>query len=160
MRQCNEYLKLGLVGTTFVYSSGDYGVGGNSGQCLKAQTIPTYGVGYTNGSSGAFNPAFPSTCPYVTAIGATQVQYTANVVTDLITGTQPEMASETVIFSGGGFSNVFQMPSYQASAVSGWFKNYPPPANYTGLYNNSMTTRAYPDISANGAWVSLSSFFV
>lgn len=37
-RQCNEYLKLGLQGVTFVYSSGDYGVGGNGDQCIDPAT--------------------------------------------------------------------------------------------------------------------------
>jgi tripeptidyl-peptidase-1 len=47
MRQCNEYLKLGLMGTSFLYSSGDYGVAGNGGQCID----PTFTF-YTNGSYG------------------------------------------------------------------------------------------------------------
>lgn len=38
MRQCHEYLKLGLQGKTFVYSSGDNGVAGNGGQCIDAST--------------------------------------------------------------------------------------------------------------------------
>lgn len=44
MRQCNEYLKLGLTGVTFLYSSGDYGVAGNGGTCID----PTTGA-YTDG---------------------------------------------------------------------------------------------------------------
>ena len=136
-RQCNEYMKLGLQGTTFVFSSGDNGVAGNSGQCISANGT------YNDGTSGRFNPAFPSTCPYVTAVGATQIVPGASV-------TQPEEACETVIFSGGGFSNVFPLPSYQSDAVKSWFANYPPP--YTSAqFNNSQQTRGYPDISANGA---------
>jgi tripeptidyl-peptidase-1 len=38
MRQCHEYLKLGLQGVTFLYSSGDYGVAGNGGQCIDPAT--------------------------------------------------------------------------------------------------------------------------
>jgi tripeptidyl-peptidase-1 len=34
MRQCNEYLKLGLQDVTFLYSTGDNGVAGNGGQCI------------------------------------------------------------------------------------------------------------------------------
>ena len=34
-RQCTEYAKLGLMGVTFLYSSGDYGVAGGSGFCLN-----------------------------------------------------------------------------------------------------------------------------
>lgn len=35
-RQCLEYAKLGLMGTTILYSSGDDGVAGNGGVCLNA----------------------------------------------------------------------------------------------------------------------------
>jgi tripeptidyl-peptidase-1 len=38
MRQCHEYMKLGLQGTTVLYSSGDYGVAGNGGQCIDPVT--------------------------------------------------------------------------------------------------------------------------
>ena len=62
MRQCQEYAKLGMMGTTFLYSSGDYGVAGNGGQCID----PATGM-YNNGTSGLFNPSFPGTCPYITS---------------------------------------------------------------------------------------------
>lgn len=136
-RQCSEYMKLGLQGTTIVYSSGDYGVAGNSGQCISANGS------FNDGFSGKFNPAFPSTCPYVTAVGATQILPGAPV-------TAPEEACEIVIFSGGGFSNVFPLPDYQASAVKGFFADSPPPYG-ADRFNNSQATRGYPDISANGA---------
>lgn len=137
MRQCSEYMKLGLQGTTILYSSGDYGVAGNGGQCIAANGS------YNDGTSGRFNPSFPGTCPYVTSVGATQIKPGASV-------TAPEEACETVIFSGGGFSNVFPMPSYQSAAVKEFFANHLPP--YTAAqYNNSQMTRGYPDISANGA---------
>lgn len=126
-RQCNEYLKLGLQGVTVLYSSGDYGVAGNGGECL---------------GDNVFNPSFPATCPYITAVGATQVKPNATV-------TQPEEAAESVIYSGGGFSNVFPIPSYQAGAVATYFSKHLPP--YTSSqYNNSQATRGFPDISANG----------
>ncbi|KAI9626310.1 hypothetical protein KEM48_010562 [Puccinia striiformis f. sp. tritici PST-130] len=35
IRQCNEYGKLGLMGTSFLFSSGDNGVAGNRGVCLN-----------------------------------------------------------------------------------------------------------------------------
>ncbi len=136
-RQCNEYMKLGLQGTTILYSSGDNGVAGNGGVCIAPDGT------YNDGTSGRFNPSFPPTCPYVTAVGATQIVPNASV-------TAPEEACETVIFSGGGFSNVFPLPSYQSAAVKGYFAKTPPP--YTSAqYNNSQAVRAYPDISANGA---------
>ncbi|KAI4733476.1 subtilisin-like protein [Aureobasidium sp. EXF-12298] len=143
-RQCDEYMKLGLMGTSVLYSSGDYGVAGNGGQCLNANGT------YNSGKTGRFNPSFPATCPYVTAVGATQVIPGTNIITSLASGTQPEEACETVIYSGGGFSNVFPLPSYQSSAVKSWFKNYPPPYG-ADRFNNTQKTRGFPDVSANGA---------
>ncbi|KAI0256021.1 subtilisin-like protein [Lactifluus subvellereus] len=128
-RQCKEYGKLGMMGTTVLYSSGDFGVAGNGGVCLDG------GV--------KFNPDFPATCPFVTAVGATQINPGSTVK-------DPESACEQVIFSGGGFSNVFPMPDYQQHAVCDYLKDYPPP--YTSQqFNNSGKVRAYPDLSANGA---------
>ena len=137
IRQCNEYMKLGLQGTTFLYSSGDYGVAGNGGQCIGKNGT------YNDGSSGLFNPSFPSTCPYITSVGATQIVPNATV-------RDPEEACQTIIFSGGGFSNVFGLPEYQSAAVKGWFQNSPPPYG-SDRFNNTQKTRGFPDISANGA---------
>lgn len=137
MRQCHEYMKLGLQGVSVIYSSGDYGVAGNFGECINSNG--TYG----NGTNGMFNPSFPSTCPYVTSVGATQIVPGASF-------TAPEEACETIIYSGGGFSNVFPLPSYQKAAVKGYLTKHRPP--YTAAqYNNSGTSRGFPDISANGA---------
>lgn len=137
MRQCAEYMKLGLAGVTVLYSSGDYGVG-NEGECIDPST-----KGYNNGIGGIFNPSFPGTCPYITSVGATQIRLNASVY-------MPEVACETNVRSGGGFSNVFPIPSYQASAVQSWFNNHPPPYG-ADRFNNSQLTRGFPDISANGA---------
>ncbi|KAI0787653.1 subtilisin-like protein [Fomes fomentarius] len=66
-RQCTEYGKLGLMGMTFLYASGDNGVASNAENlCLAAN-------GSTVVGEGNFLPNFPATCPYVTAVGATQV---------------------------------------------------------------------------------------
>ncbi|KAL8671168.1 MAG: hypothetical protein Q9168_004321 [Polycauliona sp. 1 TL-2023] len=137
-RQCMEYMKLGLAGTSFLFSSGDSGVAGNGRQCIDPATKE-----YNDGTSGIFNPGFPSSCPYITSVGATQIVPGASV-------TAPEEACQTVIFSGGGFSNVFPLPSYQASAVKSFFTNHPPPYG-ADRFNNSQTTRGFPDVSANGA---------
>ena len=143
-RQCHEYLKLGLMGVSVLYSSGDDGVAGGFGECINRNG------GYNNGTRGRFNPSFPGTCPYITSVGATQVKPNISVPHALATGTEPEEACETVIFSGGGFSNVFPLPPYQAAAVGEFFANYPPPYG-ADRYNNSEQTRGFPDISANGA---------
>ena len=61
-----------------------------------------------------------------------------------LVGVSPEAA---VDFSGGGFSNYFAQPSYQASAVSAWIKGNHSPG-LKGFYNASG--RAFPDVSAQG----------
>ncbi|PWN44753.1 subtilisin-like protein [Ceraceosorus guamensis] len=142
VRQCNEYAKLGLQGSTFLYSSGDYGVAGNGGQCIDPNT-GDYTAGTTKGDK--FNPSFPGGCPYVLSIGATQITLNQTVLA-------PETACNSVIYSGGGFSNVFGLPDYQSSAVKSWFATAPQAKAYSSIqYNNSQKTRGFPDVSANGA---------
>lgn len=137
-RQCMEYLKLGLAGITVVYASGDQGVAGTENRCIDLNNRR-----YTNGTDGAFNPTFPASCPFVTSVGATQIRSDATVFDE-------EIACETRIFSGGGFSNFFALPDYQATAVKSWFSSHPSPYG-ADRFNNSQTTRGIPDISANGA---------
>jgi tripeptidyl-peptidase-1 len=120
-----------MQGVSVFYSSDDYDVPGNSGECIDPATGQ-----YNSGASGRFNPSFPDTCPYITYAVAPQIKPGASV-------TQTEEACGTVIHSGGGFYNVFSMPSYQASAVANYFAKYKP--TYTAQqYNNSQTTRGFP----------------
>ncbi|KAG0150615.1 hypothetical protein CROQUDRAFT_38046 [Cronartium quercuum f. sp. fusiforme G11] len=135
-RQCDEYAKLGLMGVTFLFSSGDNGVAGNRGLCLNRD-------GTQSLTGSVFSPSFPGTCPYVTSIGATQLP-TGKTVND------PEVACYTRIHSGGGFSNVFKIPQYQSKVVKRYFKSHHPPYDHT-TFNSSKTTRGFPDLSANGA---------
>ncbi|KAK6839735.1 hypothetical protein PG995_007006 [Apiospora arundinis] len=137
-RQCNEYMKLALQGVSMIFSSGDSGVAGNGHLCRD----PTSGD-FNDGSKGLFTPAFPSTCPYITSVGATQI-VPGKTVKDA------ETACEETILSGGGFSNVFAMPDYQSKAVAAYFKNSAPPYS-DQQFNNSRAVRGYPDVSANGA---------
>ncbi|KAF4612802.1 hypothetical protein D9613_011842 [Agrocybe pediades] len=132
-----RYAKLGLMGVTVIYSSGDNGVAGNAGVCLMPDGSETdYG--------SIFNPSFPSTCPYVTSVGATQINPGMKV-------TDQESACEQVIFSGGGFSNYFPMPKYQTRAVGNYLQNHKPEEYGPEVWNSTGNSRAYPDISANGA---------
>ena len=75
--------------------------------------------------------AFPSTCPYVTSIGATQINPGSTVA-------DPEVACNQVIFSGGGFSNVFDMPTYQQQAVQNYLLNYKPSAVTSAMFNAAV----------------------
>lgn len=54
--------------------------------------------------------------------------------------------------SGGGFSNYFELPSYQAKAVKHFMSKYAP--NYgPNVYNDSGIARGFPDVSASGDYV-------
>lgn len=64
-RQCYEWMKLALQGVTVVVASGDTGVQGQFG-CLE---------NFDNSTARGFAPGFPASCPYVTAVGATQVDF-------------------------------------------------------------------------------------
>ncbi|OSD06822.1 subtilisin-like protein [Trametes coccinea BRFM310] len=134
VRTCNEIGKLSLGGTTFVVSSGDNGPTAIGGQCMGSDGTPVDG-------NGNFLPGWPVTCPYITAVGATQMQPGKST-------SDPESAS--IYFgSGGGFSNVFPRPSWQDRMVSSYLSRSAP--NYgANVYNRSG--RGYPDVSANGAY--------
>lgn len=60
-RTCTEFMKLSLQGHTFVAASGDGGVG------------ERYDPACAGPDNNAFNPNFPATCPWVLAVGATQL---------------------------------------------------------------------------------------
>ncbi|KAG8411214.1 hypothetical protein J3459_016525 [Metarhizium acridum] len=133
-RQCNEFMKLGLQGTSIVFSSGDDGVARRSGPCLGPQM-------------DVFTPSQQASCPYVTSVGSTV----------LLAGGE-EIATET-FSSGGGFSNIWSTPDYQKDAVSAYFSKHDPGyKSYTtddgtvpatgGIYNRAG--RGYPDVAALG----------
>ncbi|KAI9568885.1 peptidase S8/S53 domain-containing protein [Boletus coccyginus] len=135
-RQCAEYAKLGLMGVTILFSSGDHGVAGNSHLCLNPNGTQT-----VNGT--IFNPGFPASCPYVTTVGATQLSPGKTVF-------DQEDACEQVIYSSGGFSNYFAIPDYQKDAVASYLK-HTPPQYPDSIWNATGKSRAFPDLSANGA---------
>ena len=170
---CNEYMKLGLQGVSVLFSTADHGVAGNTDNCTddgmplsipipppshpsipssSNQTKnPTQATPKLTTPQGQFQPDFPATCPYVTAIGATQIDpLTTNLTAALAAGQQPEIAVNNTVRSGGGFSNLFALPSYQQAAVSAWFRDSPPPYG-ADRFNNTGKARAVPDLSVNGA---------
>jgi tripeptidyl-peptidase I len=81
-----------------------------------------------------FHPDFPAASPYVTAVGGTNFAEQSTI-------------GEEVVWSGsgGGFSDTFSVPSYQAEAVAAYKASADnmPPQSY---WNSSG--RGYPDISA------------
>jgi tripeptidyl-peptidase I len=111
-------MKLGLMGVSILVSSGDSGVG-------------------CNGSE--FSPSFPSSCPYVTSVGATSIPNGGDI----------NSAEVAASFSGGGFSNQYALPDYQKDTMASYYANHNP-TNVSSMYNSSKKARGYPDLSANG----------
>jgi len=95
-----EFAKFSLRGRTFVYASGDEGVGCRSDffNCQR------------------FVADFPADSPYVVAVGSTVADSTTKEI--------------GVSFSTGGFSWYFKRPSYQDAAVQNYFKNTNVPDSY------------------------------
>ncbi|KAF3928657.1 Aorsin [Arthrobotrys entomopaga] len=143
-RQCNEFLKLGLMGVSVIFGSGDFGVAGYAAVCRNANGT------YNDGTSGRFTPDYPATCPYITAVGGTYIPL-GNTVFD------KEVAWNTFLpwmgingSSGGGFSETFPVPQYQSGAVNSYLRMNPPP--YTAAqWDKTSPGRGFPDVSAN-AW--------
>lgn len=113
---CDLFSQVAARGTSVLVSSGDSGSGSNC-SAIDATKLQ-------------YSPAFPASCPFVTAVGATY-----------------RIAEQAVSFSGGGFSNYFPRPAYQDAAVSSYLTTQAN-ASLTQYFNS--TGRAYPDVSAQG----------
>lgn len=117
-----EFMKFASLGVSVIFASGDSGV--------WSRGEPT---------TGAFQPTFPASLPFVTAVGAT-----------MLNSAGQEYSSTP--WSGGGFAPVGYFnrsldSPWQNEAVAGYFASgvaLPPPA----LYNSQGT--AFPDVAALG----------
>jgi tripeptidyl-peptidase-1 len=123
-----EAMKLGLQGVSIFVSSGDDGAPGNQARYMSRKC--------------SYSPSFPATSPYVTAVGATQGPESNS----------DEIACQSneggVITTGGGFSTLFEQPSYQSSAVSGYFSGLSTSEQPVDGYE--VNNRGYPDVSMLG----------
>ncbi|KAF2662152.1 subtilisin-like protein [Lophiostoma macrostomum CBS 122681] len=157
-RVCFEYLKLGLMGVSVVVSVSDTGTGSgiltqDKGLCLDTDS------GETDALTGNFSPTFPSSCPWVTSVGGTQLASQAAGGAPIVSddGNKDSSSSETVfnfqktatltLSSGGGFSNVFTAPVFQYDAIQ-QYKDFESDhlSNFEDRFN--ATGRGYPDVSA------------
>ncbi|KAJ7246547.1 tripeptidyl peptidase A [Mycena haematopus] len=122
-RVCKLFAELGSRGVSVLFASGDGGVGDGNPNPATEQC-------YTNDNkrTARFLPAFPASCPYVTAVGGTMGI--------------PEVAAS---FSGGGFSEYFPRPKYQDRSVDTYLGKLHH-ETYEGLFNH--LGRAIPDVSA------------
>jgi tripeptidyl-peptidase-1 len=114
---CNLFGQVAARGGSFLVSTGDQGTTGN---CIDPP------------GDSVFKANFPSSCPFLTSIGATKQ-------------IEPEVAWPD---SSGGFSNFFSRPAYQAAAATKYLSTHANPA-LKKYYN--ATGRGYPDVSAQGS---------
>uniref|UniRef100_A0A8C5HK35 Tripeptidyl-peptidase 1 n=1 Tax=Gouania willdenowi TaxID=441366 RepID=A0A8C5HK35_GOUWI len=126
MRINAEFMKAGVRGISLLFASGDSGAG-----CR-----------HMGKGQNCFRPSFPASSPYVTTVGGTSFKNPFKVTYEV-----------TDYISGGGFSNVFEMPDYQVTAVKKYLQtaaaDLPPQAYF------NVSGRAYPDIAAlsDNYWV-------
>jgi len=147
-----EFQKIGLRGVSLVSASGDSGANG--------RTDPTC-------TENHLNTPYPAASPYVTAVGATQIDQSSGVANlpnpppgcsgeACASGGYEEAVSynQARFASGGGFSFVASTPSWQAANVKAYLNSGVslPPASY---YNGQG--RGFPDIAAFGSNVLISS---
>jgi len=112
----NQFMMMGAAGITVMFAAGDSGAGGGC-------------------TSGAFQPDYPASSPYVTAVGG---------VSGGTAGKTP-LGEKAWIDGGGGFSNYAPQQSWQKDAVAYYLAN----ANDLpdrSKYNSSG--RGFPDIAA------------
>ena len=119
-RQCNEFMKLGLQGHTILFSSGDFGVSSSPGDVSSNGCLSAHGQKET-----IYSPGNPVNCPYLTSVGATQLN-SNDTVYDPESALQFPLPGAKRFASSGGFANYFSAPSYQQAALAEYFANYDP----------------------------------
>jgi len=140
-----EFQKIALRGISLIVASGDSGANG--------RTDPDCSI-------PSLRPAYPASSPYVTTVGATQIN---NPVFNLPNpppacasaglqcpsgGVEVAVSYDVAGFaSGGGFSNYAPLQTWQTEAVNAYLKSGValPPASYF-----NATGRGFPDVAAVG----------
>jgi len=118
------FMKAGTMGLSILFASGDQGVCGREGCGFLRKR---------------FKPDFPGGSPFHTSVGGTDFAVKS------VIGEEKAWSD-----GGGGFSDHFDIPPYQAEAVA-HFKNVSDAAGLLPpqkMWNN--TGRGYPDVSALG----------
>ncbi|XP_014558549.1 hypothetical protein COCVIDRAFT_94201 [Bipolaris victoriae FI3] len=128
-RQCNEFMKLALQGTTVLAATGDRGIAGILPQCWGP-------------NKDRWTVVAPANCPYVTAVGATMLKDGLDIRKP--NGENPEQGFH---WSGGGVSAIHPRPEWQNDVVSNYLQtasiNAP---GFTGLAPLVANTTSLPDI--------------
>jgi len=119
-----EAMKLGVQGVSIFVSSGDDGAPGSGAR--------------GNAGGCGYEPSFPATSPYITAVGATQGGPTG--------GEEVACSGNTggTITTGGGFSTNFAAPDWQASAIAEFL------SKDSSAASGFAAGRGYPDVAMAG----------
>ena len=144
-----QWMKIGLRGVSIFISSGDSGCHTRSDELCQAPTLLA---------------DYPSSSPYITSVGATQVQNDTFFPTTVAPvcrareegnyscisgGTEVAVDVQRSYFtSGGGFSNISVSMPYQFQAVGAYLAQTDVPLPPANMFNHKG--RAYPDVSAVG----------
>ncbi|KAJ6490826.1 subtilisin-like protein [Mycena sanguinolenta] len=124
--------------TSYANEESEFSLSTATSICNGYMQLAAMGVSmlFASGDGGAsdkqtncteFVPMFPPTCPYVTSVGGTFFQ-----------------PSTAFTFSGGGFSNYFPIPSWQATDISAYLESIGD--QFSGMYNPNG--RGFPDVAS------------
>ncbi|KAG4413009.1 hypothetical protein IFR04_013868 [Cadophora malorum] len=141
-RVCNGFAQLGARGISILFASGDGGAGDIAGNNATAC------VSNDGKNTFKFLASFPPSCPYVTAVGATQGFEPETSAARPANGYGPDGKLHGYYASGSGFSEYFKRPSYQDKVVPAYVKAMK--GEHKGLFNPEG--RGYPDIAAQGLY--------
>jgi len=146
-----EFQKIALRGLTLISASGDSGANGRTDPFCTENHL---------------NPPYPAASPYITSVGATQIDQNSGVCKlpnppqgcsgqCCASGGYEEAVSynQAHFASGGGFSFVAPTPTHQKAAVAAYLASgvsLPP----SGYYN--AQGRGFPDLAAFGSNVLIS----
>jgi hypothetical protein len=113
------------------------------------------GSGFQPQFGPAFQPSYPATSAWITAVGATQLPpdeplpYAADLQLEWITEDVAGLTSLAGFTSGGGFSNMISQPKWQAAAVQAYL-GATSPSDLPPHDAWNASGRAFPDIAWNG----------
>lgn len=134
------------MGLTLVVAAGDSGVAWSDycnatvpASLENCACVADNGVGY------GYFPTFPASCPYVTAVGATQLfsfESGAEISASPRTGSG--------ITTGGGFSSYYSKLDFQSSAISSYFTRVLNLETFLPANGYNKQGRGYPDVALNG----------
>jgi len=116
-----QFQKLGAMGVSVLFASGDQGVVGRSGKT----------------SDGKYHPDFPAASPYITAVGGTDLAQKS------VIGAEKAWSN-----GGGGFSDHFPAPDYQKDAVKAYLKASDAAGLTPDESAFTRAGRGYPDVAA------------